>query len=341
LDDILERDEVANQKKSRRLFLGILVIWTFIVVASTAGLWSRERGRKLAEEALRKTNEQLRSLTEELTKHRERLAELVEKRTAELTVAHEQTKAETAERLQTCEMLTKTERQIRELSSKLLSAQEVERRRISMELHDELGQALTAMKFRIRFMERGLREDQEALREECEHLLGYMDQVIEDVRRLSLDLSPTVLEDLGLASALRWLVSNLSKIPYLKTTTDIAEIDHLVAKDQWITIYRVMQEALTNIGKHAQAENVAVVVRCHDDRVAFSIEDDGKGFDPEQELMKNASEKGLGLTTMNERVRIMDGILDLWSREGKGTRITFSIPVDAEATTPSLTPDHP
>ena len=99
-----------------------------------------------------------------------------------------------------------------------------------MELHDELGQALNVMKLRIRVIEKGLREDQGAIREECEELLEYMDQVIEDVRRLSLDLSPTVLEDLGLTSALRWLVSNLSKIPDLKITSDIAEIDHLVPR---------------------------------------------------------------------------------------------------------------
>lgn len=328
LEETLERDEADNQIKSRHLFVGITVIWTFLVVAATAGLWSRERGRRYAEEALRKTNVQLLSQTEELTKHREHLAELVETRTAELTVAHQQAKAEMDGRLQTCEMLKETEQQIHQLSSKLLSAQEVERRRISMELHDELGQALTATKFRIRIMEKQLREDQGALREECEELRGYMDQVIENVRRLSLDLSPTVLEDLGIASALHWLVSNLSKIPNLKITADIADIDHLVPRDQWITVYRVMQEALTNIGKHAQAEHVAVMIRHHDDRVTFAIEDDGKGFDLERAQMKNASEKGFGLTTMHERVRMINGILELWSREGEGTRVSFSIPVE-------------
>ncbi len=326
LEETLERDEADNKKKSRRLFLGIMVVWTFLVFASTAGLWSRESGRKRAEEALRETNERLFSQTEELTEHRERLTELVEKRTAELTVAYEQAKTEMAERMQTCEMLKETERQISELSSKLLSAQEIERKRISMELHDELGQALTAMKLRIRDVEKGLREDQGAIRQECEGLLEYINQVIDDVRRLSLALSPTVLEDLGLASALHWLVSYLSKIPSLKITADIDDIDHLIPRNHWITIYRVMQEALTNVGKHAQAENVAVVVRRHDDRVAFSVEDDGKGFDPEQASMKNASE-GFGLMTMNERVNMMGGILDLWSREEKGTRVTFSIPV--------------
>lgn len=328
LEDIIEREEARNQEKFRFLFLGVMVIWASIVVAATAGLWSRERKRRSAEEGLLKAHGQLLSQAEELTGHREHLAELVERRTAELTAANDLLQVEMAERLQTCETLKETEKQIRQLSSRLINAQEIERRRISMELHDELGQALSVMKLRIRVMEQGLTTDQGSIREDCEELLEYMDQVIEDVRRLSLDLSPTVLEDLGLTSALRWLSGNLSKVPNMKITSEITEIDHLFPQNHWITIYRVIQEALTNIGRHAQAENVSVVIRSHDDKVVFSVVDDGKGFDSEQALMKDASEKGLGLATMNERVRMMGGVLDLWSQEGKGTRITFSIPIE-------------
>lgn len=326
LEGTLEIAEAGNIKNYRIIFSGVLVSWLAIVVAATAGLWSRERERRRAEEELRKANGQLLSQKEELTAHRERLAELVEGRTAELTAANELARAEMAERIQACEMLKETEQRIHELSSKLLIAQEIERKRISMELHDELGQALNVTKLRLRFIEKGLREDQQSVREDCENLLEYMDGVIEEVRRLSLDLSPTVLEDLGLASALRWLAGNLANYPEMEITSDIAEIDDLVPRDLWITIYRVVQEALNNIGKHAGAENVTVVVRRDDDTVVFSVEDDGKGFDPVTAAMKNASEKGLGLTTMNERVKLMGGELDLWSREGKGTRVTFSIP---------------
>lgn len=214
-----------------------------------------------------------------------------------------------------------------ELSFRLLTAQEMERKRIAMELHDELGQALSVTKLRIRVIEKGLGEDQQTIRKECEELLGYMDHVIEDVRRLSLALSPTVLEDLGLTSALRWLISNFSVYSDISVTSDIAEIDHFFPRNQWITIYRVVQETLTNIGKHAQARNIAVVIRHDDDKVIFSVEDDGKGFDPQQVALRDASEKGFGLTTMDERMRMIGGDVDLWSQEGKGTRVTFSIPV--------------
>jgi len=233
-----------------------------------------------------------------------------------------------AERLHTCEMLEETERERRDLSSRLIDAQEIERRRISMELHDELGQALNVTKLRLRVIEKGLREDQLTIREDCEELLEYMNHVIEDVRRLSLDLSPTVLEDLGLTSALRWLVGNLAKSSGAAIKSEIEEIDHLFPKNQWIAIYRVIQESLTNIGKHARFDNASVVIQCHEDKVIFSIEDDGKGFDSENAMMIQMSDKGFGLTTMKERVRMMGGVLDLWSREGEGTRITFTIPAE-------------
>jgi signal transduction histidine kinase len=328
LEDIMETDEARNEEKSRLLFLGILVIWAALVAVAAMVLQRREKQRKDAAERLLKANDQLLSQAEELTEHRERLAEQVESRTAELIAANERVKVEMVERLQTCEALNKTERQIQHLSGKLLRAQEVERKRISMELHDELGQDLNVMKLQIRVVERGLNADQEAIREDCEKLLEYIDQVIEEVRRLSLDLSPTVLEDLGLTAALRWLISNLGKIPDMSITADVAEIDHLYSANNWITIYRIIQEALTNVAKHARAENVSVVIRPHDHRVVFSIEDDGEGFDPDQVMRKDAFEKGFGLTTLNERVGIMGGTLDLWSRKGEGTRITFNIPIE-------------
>jgi signal transduction histidine kinase len=328
LQNIFEKDEAGNRAKSGRLYRAVIGIWALLVITVTVGLWNREKERKRGEDELLSANEQLCSQSEELMEHRERLAELVEKRTAELTAANALIQAEAAERLQTCEALKKTELQLLDLSSKLLRAQEIERKRISMELHDELGQALSVMKLRIRVIERGLQEDQGLVREGCEELLEYIDETIENVRRLSLDLSPTILEDLGLTSALCWLVGNFTRVANMEIISDIAEIDHLFPQNHWITIYRVMQEALTNTGKHSHAENVSVFIRRHEEKVIFSVEDDGKGFDLKRALLKNTAERGLGLATMTERVRVMGGVIDLWSQEGKGTRIVFSVPVE-------------
>jgi signal transduction histidine kinase len=247
-----------------------------------------------------------------------------------LTASNQLLRAEVAEHKQTAEILKQTDGQIRHLTSELINAQEVERRRISIELHDALGQALNATKLHMRVIEKGLKEDQREIRDECEALMDYMDDIIEDVRRLSLALSPTVLEDLGLTSALKWLISGLSRVPDMKTTADIEEIDHLLPRNLWITVYRVIQEAVTNIGKHSSAENVFIDIRRRGDSVFFLVEDDGKGFDLEQQSGKTMLERGLGLTTMTERVRAMGGVLSLQSQEMKGTRVAFSIPLERE-----------
>jgi signal transduction histidine kinase len=224
------------------------------------------------------------------------------------------------------EALRESEKQLRHLSSQLLTAQETERRRISRELHDELGQALTLMKIRLRFIEKELGEEQAVIREECQNILDYINQTIENVRRLSRDLSPSILEDLGLTAALRWLIDSLIKNDSIQVSLDITDINDLFSQDRQIIIYRILQEALTNIGKHAQAKNVSVATQKYDGRVSFCIHDDGKGFDLARAAMKTPPERGLGLAIMDERARMLGGSLEIWSQEGKGTRITLHIP---------------
>lgn len=328
IENVCKSNRDEYQLKSKRLVHSIYLLWAFIMVSATTVIWRIEVQRKRAEEALLETNSLLLSQAEELAAHRENLAGLVEQRTSELTASNERLRLEITERLQTEETLKESGKQIRQLSAQLLMAQEIERKRISMELHDSLGQSLNVMKLRIRLIEKGLDEIQEAAREDCESLLEYLDDVIEDVRRLSLDLSPAILEDVGLTSALQWLVSNFRKSHSLKATADIAEIDALFPANHRITIYRVIQEALTNVSKHSQAGNVSISIRRLDDKVVFSVEDDGKGFDALGPARRDVSERGVGLTTMNERVRMMGGVYELWSREGEGTRITFSLPVE-------------
>jgi signal transduction histidine kinase len=312
----------------RVLFIGIYLFWTLVVIAATTGLWRIEMRRKAAEESLLDANGRLLFQAEELAAHRENLARLVEQRTAELTGANEQLRVENAERREAEESLRESEKLVRALSSRLLRAQEIERKRISMELHDGLGQALNVMKLRIRLIEKEWDEGREQTKEACEELLEYLDEVIEDARRLSRDLSPAVLEDLGLTSALHWLVSNFRKSATMQVAADIADIDGLFSDNKRITIYRVIQEALTNAGKHSRAANVSVRIRRQGDLVAFSVEDDGTGFDPTMSAKRDVSEKGIGLTTMGERVRMIGGRFDLWSRPSEGTRVSFHVPVE-------------
>jgi PAS domain S-box-containing protein len=222
------------------------------------------------------------------------------------------------------EALRESEKQLRHLSFQLLTAQEKERSRISLELHDELGQALTLMKIRLRFIEKELGKDQSKIREECQDILQYIDQTIENVRRLSRDLSPSILEDLGLTAALQWLVNNFLKKDPVKVAVSIADIDNLFPKEQQIIIYRIAQEALTNIGKHAGARNVSVVTQRDERTLLLRIEDDGKGFAGNR---REARGRGLGLAIMEERARMLGGILEIWSQVGQGSRISLTVPL--------------
>jgi signal transduction histidine kinase len=236
------------------------------------------------------------------------------------------------ERKKAEEALMESEKQLHSLSTQLQRAQETERKRISRELHDELGQSLLVMKLRLDFIEENLLPDQTGLKRECEDGIQYMDQVIENIRRLSRDLSPTILEDFGLSAALRWLINNFAKRYNMKVMMDMTDIDSLLPPHSHIVVYRTVQEVLTNIGKHSQAKNVSVSISENTDSISFSIVDDGIGFDEGLMDAKGPEAKGLGLETMKGRCRMVGGILKIWTREGKGTRIALSIPVERGTT---------
>ena len=226
------------------------------------------------------------------------------------------------------EALRESEQRLRFLSNQLLSAQEGERKRVSMELHDELGQSLTVLKLQIRNIEKELGQDQQSLREDCQYLLGYLDEVINNVRRLSRDLSPAILEDLGLMSALKYLISEFDKHYEVSYSFTPENLNDLFTQEEQIIVYRIFQELLTNIYKHAQATRVAIVIREWAGHVFLMVEDNGAGFDVAQVLARDATERGLGLAALDERARMLGGFLEIWSLAGVGTRITCHIPLE-------------
>jgi len=182
------------------------------------------------------------------------------------------------------------------------------------------------------FIEKNLLPHQTELKQECEGGIQYVDQVIEDIRRLSRDLSPAILEDFGLSAALRWLINNFAKSYNIKVVMDMIDIDSLLPRHSHVVIYRTIQEALTNIGKHSRAKNVSISICENGGRILFFIEDDGIGFDEKLVNAKSPEERGLGLETMKGRGQMVGGALTIWSQEGKGTRITLSVPVERGVT---------
>lgn len=233
------------------------------------------------------------------------------------------------ERRKAEEALRQSERELRFLSAQLLTAQEKERRRLSVELHDELGQSLMVLKLKVRAIQRAWGGGAGAgLQKECDEVIAYINEITENVRRLSRDLSPSILEDLGLAIAVRRLVETSGKLYNIECFLEMTGLDDLFSRDQKITVYRIVQECLTNIAKHSQAGQVWITLRRQEDSFFFEVRDDGQGFDVQDAFGKHHPQHGLGLSAMNERVRMLGGSLEVLSSKGKGTTISFSIPLN-------------
>jgi signal transduction histidine kinase len=226
------------------------------------------------------------------------------------------------------EELRESEEQLHRLSSSLLTAQENERRRIARELHDELGQAMAALKLQVRAAERSMGDQAPpALKEECRSLRQAINEIIENMRRLSRDLSPVVLEDLGFEAAVEYLANTFAALHGIRVELDHAEISHLLSQEAQHNIYRILQELLNNIGKHAGAGRVRVAIGRRNSELLFTVEDDGKGFDAAQVKRAKVTEKGMGLTAVAERVRLLGGRLEIRSGPGDGTTVSFTMPL--------------
>ena len=233
------------------------------------------------------------------------------------------------ERKRTEEAIRQSELRLRHLTAQLLTAQEEERHRISLALHDDLGQSLMVLKLQLRGVEKNLPPGPGVAksRDECSVALDYLDTTIKNIRRISQNLRPAILENFGLGSALQSLVNEFCQRQELKCSFELDDLGQTFPTETEIVIYRIFQEMLTNIGKHAQASQVDIVVKKRQDHVHFSINDNGSGFDVKEVLAGTANTGGMGLGSIEERVRMLDGTLQLWSEVGQGTRISFTVPL--------------
>ena len=220
--------------------------------------------------------------------------------------------------------LLESEQVLRELAAQLLNIQEIERSRISKELHDELGQAMMLLKFQVSVIHEKLTDP--ATRKESSEVLENIDEAIENIRRLAKDLSPTVLESLGVSAAVRFLLEEFGKSSNIAVAADIDEVNDLLAPKVQRHIYRIFQEALTNIGRHAQARQVKAMIKGSEQCIDVLIQDDGKGFEVDEVLADRPKARRFGLATIKERVQLIGGSLDLKSELGSGTKITFTVP---------------
>jgi signal transduction histidine kinase len=221
--------------------------------------------------------------------------------------------------------------ELKSLSAKLLSAQEEERRRISRELHDEVGQLLSAMMLGLGNLRASLRrgDTPEALHQ-CQLVEEMTGRNAKMVRNLSLVLRPTMLDDLGLVPALVWLAREMSRNESIQIQVDAAEIPDDLPEEQRTCVYRVVQEALRNASRHSGATHATVRVQKLDGSLHVSVEDDGHGFNP-------MVETGLGILGMEERIIRLGGRLHVTSSSNAGTTIRFELPFPAYEMSPLRT----
>jgi PAS domain S-box-containing protein len=216
---------------------------------------------------------------------------------------------------------------LRLLTQQVVSAQEEERKRISQELHDELGQALTAIGLDLAAIKKELPPElAPKIREKLAEASALADQLDEQVSEMALDLRPYMLDDLGLVSTLRWYVNRYARRLTIEVEMEAIDFEERVTPEVETALYRVVQEALTNVARHSQANRVSIRLERKESTVAASIEDDGQGFDVEKITGPQAPERGAGLVGIRERVDSLGGTLSIQSRPGQGTELTIEIP---------------
>jgi signal transduction histidine kinase len=209
-----------------------------------------------------------------------------------------------------------------------LRAQEDERKRVARELHDGIGQSVTAIKFEVENVIRRMSENVPTEHfAPLQSLLTMIQEVVEEVGRIAMDLRPSILDDLGVLATITWLCRE-----FRKTHRDIGVESNLeleeneISDDQKIVVFRILQEALNNVAKHSRAGFVQVSLRRRNGGIELSVQDNGIGFDWEAVNSAGSNRRGLGLASMQERTQLSGGSFAVQTQPGAGTVITASWP---------------
>ncbi len=212
-------------------------------------------------------------------------------------------------------------RQLRQLSASLQNVREQERTRIASELHDDLGQQLTGLKLDLSWLSNRLIEGRPAPHDKLAAMRQLLDAAIAAVRRISVELRPFILDDLGFGEAVAWQAAEFSRRSGIAVTLDLQAADRVADEALAIALYRIVQESLTNILRHAGAAQVAVRLVCEGDELVLTVVDDGKGFSA-----VGKPRNGMGLLSMRERATALGGRFSIEGRAGGGTGIEVRVP---------------
>jgi PAS domain S-box-containing protein len=212
------------------------------------------------------------------------------------------------------------------LSSRILTAQEEERQHLSRELHDGIGQSLSALKLGLEMIPRDAAGLPAAVQTDLQRTLEIVKETISELRRIALDLRPSMLDDLGLIPTLKWLAQRFQEQTGIVVRLDARGKIPRLSAEQEVNLYRIVQEALSNVVKHAEADRVTIRVRSTVAAVHLLVGDHGRGFQPDR-APGEAGHTGLGLVGIEERVNLMDGRFRFRSRPDKGTLLAVQIPL--------------
>jgi len=239
-------------------------------------------------------------------------------------VAQDNTERKRAE-----EMLRKSARELRLLSSKILEAQENERKRVARELHDGIGQALTGIKFALENGVRRLKETETATHfKVLEDIIPLIRATVGETRRIAMGLRPSTLDDIGISETVYWFCRQFEGIYKNIRILKLIEIEEDKIPDTLKTvIFRVLQESLNNVAKHSGADRVQLSLQQQGETVKLIVEDNGSGFDSEKPLPQNVTGKGFGLASIRERIELSGGIFTLKTAPGQATRICAVWPI--------------
>ena len=304
--------------KTREKLLGVMFLYT-----NTNPSWYRHSQEVLMSIGGLVADAIAHSLVEEeLARYRNDLEERVTERTADLNQANTLLRKEVEERANAEYQITIIREQLRNLSNHLQNMREEEKTRIAREVHDELGQSLTALKMDLVCLKEELPDHLPDLQERIQTMSGLIDSTITSVQRISSELRPQILDVMGLCEAISWQAREYEKRTNLQFDLSCEQVS--INKELTTELFRIFQEALTNVVRHSQADRVRVQLHQNDEQIIMVMEDNGQGMP----LEKINAPQSLGLIGIRERVLFLSGEVEFFGEPGKGTRVNVKIPLE-------------
>jgi signal transduction histidine kinase len=302
-----------------------------VVLTGAVRRYRNDLARQAAEAALKRAHAELESKIRE--------------RTADLAMTVQALEIEIEEHRQTEAALRQSQNQLRQLSHKILDAQENERKMVAQEIHDSISGSLAAIKLVLEEKLASMGQNPTANVISLEKIISHIEEIIKESRRISAHLRPSLLDDLGLLATIDWLGREFEQLhPNLKIERQLDVTEDQIPEMLKVVIYRVLQEAMNNVAKHSGATRVRLLLTVWNNRIELTVADNGCGFDPAQKkAFESSAVSGFGLSGMEDRTQLCDGKFEIFSEKGKGTTVHISLPCGPESiggSIPSPSPEN-